>query len=265
VVQEVEKRVNEHFGIFGAETDPDLKHLRREEVVDDLLLELKPVIQQVMKLMRQFLPDADAAQVVGPLNRPFHIERAEIQGEWEISATVDMRNIDSDWLKEKLGYLTQLAQLDTMGLLDKTALLKSGAEAIDYSFADMALQQPEQVATQAEVQDEQRAIDLILGSGQDQPLPQGGNYGLRMQTAQTKLQSLPQNPATLKIIQANPDVMKVIMNRITYFQRQLQQQQNAQIGRMQVGQTFGSPPQAPQTAADPGMQGQPVGGQALGY
>lgn len=265
VVQEVEKRVNEHFGIFGAEVDPDLKHLRREEVVDNVLLELKPVIQQVMKLMRQFLPDADVAQVVGPLNRPFHIERAEIQGEWEISATVDMRNIDSDWLKEKLGYLTQLAQLDTMGLLDKTALLKSGAEAIDYSFADMALQQPEQVATQAEVQDEQRAIDLIIGSGQDQPLPQGGNYALRLQTAQTKLQGLQQNPATLKIIMANPDLMKVIMNRITYFQRQLQQQQNAQIGRMQVGQTFGSPPQAPQAAADMGMQGQPMVGQAMGY
>lgn len=265
VVQEVEKRINEHFGIFGAEVDPDLKKLRREEVVDNTLIELKPVIQQVMKLMKQFLPDADVAQVVGPLNRPFHVTREEIQGEWEISATVDMRNIDAEWLKEKLGYLTQLAQLDTMGLLDKTALLKSGAEAIDYSFADMALQQPEQVATQAEIQDEQRAIDLIIGSGQDQPLPQGGNYGLRLQTAQTKMQSLPQNPATLKIIMANPDIMKVIMNRITFFQRQLQQQQNAQIGRMQVGDTFGSPPQALQPSADMGMQGQPAAGQAMGY
>jgi hypothetical protein len=256
VVQEVEKRINDHFAIFGAEVDPDLKKLRREELVDNVLSEIKPVVQQIMKLMRQYLPDDQVAQVVGPLNRPFHIERAEIQGEWEISATVDMRNIDSDWLKEKLTYLQQLAQMDTMGLLDKTVLLKNGAEAIDYSFADMALQQPEQVATQAEVQDEQRAIDLIIGSGQDQPLPQGGNYGLRLQTAQTKLQGLPQNPATLKIITANPEIMQVIMNRITYFERQLQQQQNAQIGRMQVGETFGSPPQAPQASAGMGVPGQ---------
>ena len=245
VVQEVEKRVNDHFGIFGGEVDPDLKKLRREEIVDDLLLELKPVTQQTMKLMRQLLPDADVARVVGPLNRPFHITRAEIQGEWEISATVDLRNIDPDWLKEKLTFLSQLAQLDTMGVLDKTAMLKTGAEAIDYSFADMAIQNP-QAATQAEVQDEQRAIDLIIGSGQDQPLPKGANYQLRLQTLQAKQQAIQQNPATMKIIQSNPDIVKVLLNRAQFFQRQLQQQQNAQIGRMQVSQTFTK--NAPQTA-----------------
>jgi hypothetical protein len=259
VCQEVEKRVRDHFGIFGSE-DADLMKLRREEFGDDILLELKPIMQQIMKLMKQFLPDADVAQVVGPLQRPFHVERAEIQGEFEISATVDLRNIDSDFLKEKLGYLTQLAQLDTMGLLDKTALIKAGAEAIDYSFADMAIQNP-QAASDAEVQDEQRAVDLIIGSGQDQPLPKSGNFQLRLQTLQAKQQSIMQNPATMKIIQGNPDLIKVLLNRATYYQRQLQQQQNAQIGRMQVGQTFGSPPQAPQAQAqmDQGPAQAPMG------
>ena len=237
IIQEVEKRIRDHFGIFGEDVDPDLKKLRREEFVDDILIELKAPTQQTMKLMRQFLPDDEVAQVVGPLNRPFHISRAEIQGEWEISATVDLRSLDSDFLKEKLGYLSQLAQLDTMGLLDKSALLKSGAEAIDYSFADMAIQNP-QVATQAEVQDEQRAVDLIIGSGQDQPLPQGANYGLRLQTLQAKQQSIMTNPATMQIIQQNPKLIQVLLNRAQYYQRQLQQQQNAQIGRMQVTQTF---------------------------
>jgi hypothetical protein len=252
IIQAVETRIREHFGIFGADIDPDLKKLRQEEYVDDILLELKPVMQQMLKLMRQLLPDADVAAVVGPLNRPFHITRAEIQGEFEISATVDMRNLDPDWLKEKLTFLSQLAQLDTMGLLDKTALLKSGAEAIDYSFAEMAIQDP-QVATQAEAQDEQRAVDLIIGSGQDQPLPQGANYQLRLQTLQQKQQMIQSNPATMRILQANPEIIKVLLNRAQYFQRQIQQQQNAQIGRMQVSQTFSK--QAPQIAAP--MGGQP--------
>ncbi len=247
IVQAVEQRVREHFGIFGNDLDPDLKKLRQEEFVDDTLLELKPVFQQVMKLMRQFLPDAEVAAVVGPLNRPFHITREEIQGEFEISATVDVRNIDNDWLKEKLGYLVQLAQLDTQGRLDKTVLLKAGAEAIDYSFADMAIQD-EQPATDAEVQDEQRAIDLIIGSGQDQPLPKGANYQLRLQTLQAKVQGFQQNPATMKKVQENPDILKVIENRAAFFERQLQQLQNAQIGRMQVSQTFSK--QAPQQVAD---------------
>lgn len=253
VIQEVEKRIKDHFAIFGIE-DVDLMKLRREEFVDDILEEWKPIHQQIMKLMRQFLPDADVAAVVGPLARPFHISREDLQGEFEISGTVDLRNIDSDFLKEKLGYMAQLANLDTMGILDKTVLLKSGAEAVDYSLADMAIQ-TNQAATQSEIEDEQRAADLIIGSGQDQPLPKSGNFQLRLQTLQNKQQSITQNPATMKIIQGNPDIVKVLMNRMQYFQRQLQQQQNAQIGRAQVGTTFpgsSGAPQAPQMS-DPSM------------
>jgi hypothetical protein len=259
VVQEIEKRVRDHFGIFGSE-DPELMKVRREEFVDDVLAELKVPMQQFMKLMKQLLPDDQVAQVVGPLNRPFHVERAEIQGEWEISATVDLRNLDPDFLKEKLGYYQQLAQLDTMGLIDKTALIKSGAEAIDYAFADMAIQNP-QAASQSEVEDEQRAVDLIIGSGQDQPLPKAGNFQLRLQTLQGKQQSIQQNPATMKIIQGNPDIVKVLLNRQKYYERQMQQQQNAQIGRAQVGNTFPGPsgPSAPQMT-DATQPGEGMGG-----
>jgi hypothetical protein len=138
----------------------------------------------------------------------------------------------------------------------------------------MAIQNP-QVASEAEMQDEQRAVDLIIGSGQDQPLPKAGNFQLRLQTLQAKQQSIQQNPATMKIIQGNPDIIKVLLNRAQYYQRQLQQLQNAQIGRMQVGTTFGEPPQAPQVQADMGsmqgpagpMQGVPAGagGGGMGY
>lgn len=260
VIQEVENRVKQHFAIFGIE-DIDLMKLRREEFVDDILAEFKPITQQIMKLMRQLIPDAEAAQVVGQLNRPFHLERSDIQGEFEISGTVDLRPIDNDFLKEKLGYLTQLAQLDTLGILDKTALIKAGAEAIDYSFADMAVQNPQR-ASQAEVQEEQKAIDLIIGSGQDQPLPQGANYQLRMQTLDAKLQGIQQNPATTKILQANPEILKVIVNRRQFFERQLQQQENAQIGRMQVSNTFTK--QAPSPVAGP-VSGEAIAATSGGY
>jgi len=263
LIQAVEQRVREHFGLFGPGLDPQLQKIRQEEVASDFLLELKPMIQQMLKLMRQFLPSDEVAQVVGQLSRPFHISDEQLQMEYDISATVDIRNLDSDWLKEKLGYLQQLAQLDTIGILDKTALLKAGAEAIDYSFADMAIQPNQQAATQAEMQDEARAIDLIIGSGQDQPLPQGANYQLRLQVLQQKQQSISQNPATMQILQQNPSIVKVLMNRALYFQRQLQQQQNAQIGRMQVSQTFSK--QAPDVAAPMNQMGLSMMGQGQPY
>ncbi len=61
---------------------------------------------------------------------------------------------------------------------------------------------------------------------------------LRLQTLQEKMQAAQNNPATQRIMQQNPEIMKVLENRATFFQRQMQQQQNAQIGRMQVSNTF---------------------------
>jgi hypothetical protein len=250
VIQSVEKRVRDHFAIFGADVDPDLKKLRQEEMIGDFITEWKPVCQQVKKLMSQLLPEQDIKGVVG-LSR-FHLTRDQIRHEYDISGTVDLRNIDADWFKEKREAVANLVGLDTMGLTDRAELVHSLAEEISPDFADRIIKNP-QAASQHEVQDEQKAIDLIIGSGQDQPLPEGANYQLRLQTLQAKQQSITQNPATMQIIQQNPKIMQVIMNRAQFFQRQLQQQQNAQIGRMQVSETFSK--QAPQTAAPMGAGG----------
>ena len=69
-----------------ARLDPDIHALPKRSYEDD-------------ELMRQLLPDADVASVVGSLSRPFHISRAELQGEFELSGTVDLRNIDNNFLK----------------------------------------------------------------------------------------------------------------------------------------------------------------------
>lgn len=238
VAQAVDQRVKEHFAIFGLGAEfTDLMKLRREEFVDDMLAELKPVKRQIMQLMRQLLPDDEVAQVVGPLNRPFHIGREEIQQEFEISATVDLRNVDAEWVKEKGTIAAQILALDTTGVTNKAAVVRSLWEGLDYSFADIAVQDTG-AATNAEIQDEQRAIDLIIGSAQDQSLPQGANYQLRLQTLQAKQQDIQNNPGTMRIIQNNPEILKVLLNRATYFQRQLQQQENGMIGKMQVTKTF---------------------------
>jgi hypothetical protein len=247
------QKVDRYFGLFGAEIDPALKQLRQQENGDAILKELKPVFRQVFKLMQQFLPDTTVERVAGPLERPFQVSREEIQGEYEYSATVDMRDLDPEFLKEKLGFFSQLAQLDTVGVLDKVALLRAAAESIDYSLADVAITDTQE-ATNKEIMDENAAIDRIIGSGRDQPLPQGSNYQLRLQVLQSAQQEYQQNPALQKAIQNNPLVMQVLQNRGLFFQRQLQQQQNAQIGRMQVSQTFTK--QAPQGTGPMGLLGE---------
>src|SRR4030095_6681736 len=102
--------------------------------------------------------------------------------------------------------------------------------------------------------------------GRDQPLPQGANYQLRLSTLQNAMQEFQQNPALQRAVQKNPLVVKVLENRATYYQRQMQQLKTAQIRRMQVSKT--SATKAPAATEPMGLLGQPGGEaatQAAGY
>lgn len=253
--------IEEFMGLFGMELDPILKQQRQMELADAVLEEFKPPMRQTFQLDQQLLADAEVVAVVGELQRPgllSQVSRSDIQGGHEITATVDLRELDKDWLKEKGVLVNGVLQMDTEGVVDRTSIIRNLMSAIDYNLADMAIKNPE-AATQAERDDEINKISQIIGSGLDLPLPQSGNFQLRLQTLQQTLQdALQNNPATRKIIQANPDVMKVIQNRAEYYQNQLQQQQNAQIGRSLSTRTFTK--QAPMLADSGG--GVPASGGA---
>lgn len=238
IMQRVQAKIDRYFGLFGPEVDPDKKKLRRGQLGNDLMVDMHPVIFQVLQLDQELLPDAEVALVVGPLSRPFHLSRKDIQGAWQIAGTIDMQTIDQDYLKNALQYGVQLASLDTMGVGDRAYLVRALAEMISPDFADNFIRDT-QPATQAEQQDEERTIDLILASGQDQPFPKGGNYQLRLKTATERVQKAMQtNPVVQRRLRENPEIMQVIQSRIDGFQGQLQQQNNAQIGRDMTMQTF---------------------------
>jgi hypothetical protein len=228
-------RVDRFFPFFNAK-DPQMAQIFSQQLADAVLMEMKPVIAQTWQLMQQYLPDEVVAQVLGPQAQPMNPGRQAIQGQFQITATVDMRQRDPEFLKQLLSGAVQLAGLDTMGVIDRAKLVRIAAESISYELAE-AVQQSEQ-ATQKEQQEEMQAFDLIVGSGQDQPMPMGSNYQLRLQVMERKLQSAQQNPATARILQANPEILKVLQNRAQFMQRQIQQTENAQIGRMQVSNTF---------------------------
>jgi DNA-directed RNA polymerase subunit L len=147
-------------------------------------------------------------------------------------------------------------------VIDMNTVIQNLMGAVDYNLADMAIKDTG-VATQQERDDEINKVSQIIGSGLDMPLPQSGNFQLRLQTLQSTMQdALQNNPATRKQIQQNPDIMKVIQKRAEYYQNQLQQQQNAQIGRSLATRTFTK--QAPQLAAPPGPLMTPAAGPMQG-
>src|SRR5438132_3403632 len=242
----------ERFPLFG-EVDPVLKQLYLQEYANDLLMEFSRPIDQAFQLAQEFLPDDEVTRVVGQLSRPFKLSRQDIQGQFEFTMTVDMRELDKDFRKDKREAIMQLIPLDNQGAVDHTDLIRHFMEGMDLTLADTSIRKPGP-SSEKEIKDEKEAIRGIIGSGADVELPEGVNHQLRLQIGQQYLQQLLQtNPVVQKKIQENQDILKVLQNRMTFHQRQLAQRENAQIGRMQVSETFSG--KAPTPALPPSNEG----------
>jgi len=98
-------------------------------------------------------------------------------------------------------------------------------------------------ATQSQVADEQSALTQMVAGIEPPMQPQPGmNYQLRLQTLQQSIQA---NPELQQMITARPVLSKMVENRIKFLNFQLQQQGNAQIGRVGT-QPVLQGPQGPQ-------------------
>lgn len=248
VIQMVQQRIDRRYGLFGADVDPELKQMRRQEAGQDTLALMGLVLEQTWQLIQQYEAPQEVAEVVGELARPFPVSRDEIQGKHEITATTDMRMLDAEYAQEKLSLIGQAMAFKQEGMLFNMAV-----EAIDPDAAD-ALQQS-QVSPEAqekEQQDERNAIAQAF-AGVESPLPMYGNHQLRLQTLmQNTIQS--PNPMMMQRLQMLPDTQKILQNREQFFRNQIQQYtQNPVIGRALQTATF-QPKAAPQLQAPPGGQ-----------
>jgi hypothetical protein len=121
-------------------------------------------------------------------------------------------------------------------------------QAVDPNMASMLVQDIG-AATAAEQEDEQGAFAKIA-AGTEPPLKEGGqNAQVRLQTLQGIVQS---NPAVQQRYQQDEIFRKMIDARAQAFQFQLQQQQNAVIGRV------GAQPALKQISQQQQMGGQPA-------
>jgi hypothetical protein len=248
VIQMVQQRIDRRYGLFGAEVDPELKQMRRQEAGQDTLALMGLALDMTWQLIQQYEAPQEVAEVVGELARPFPVSREEIQGKHEITATTDMRMLDAEYAQEKLSLIGQAMAFKQEGVLFNMAV-----EAIDPDAAD-ALEQS-QVSPEAQAKEQQDELNAIAQamSGVEPPLPMYANHQLRLQTLMQHTIQSP-NPMMLQRLQLMPDAQKILTNRAQFFQNQIQQyQQNPVIGRALQTSTF-QPKQAPQLTAPPGGQ-----------
>jgi hypothetical protein len=220
--------IDRYFGRMTEAVNPNMAMLHMQELVDSWLIDMKLVMAQVMALSQQYMTPEEVARITGNAQLAFNASPQDIRGRFDITAEFDARLLDNEALGAKLDYLAKvLVPLDSFGVIDRAGLVKYMFQAVDPNLAGLLVQDIG-AATAAEQEDEQGAFAKIA-AGTEPPLKEGGqNAQVRLQTLQQIIQS---NPAVQQRYQQDEIFRKMIDARAQAFQFQLQQQQNAVIGR----------------------------------
>jgi hypothetical protein len=220
--------VDEYFGIPRADMAPQRALLAQQDLVDTWLADMALILGQTFQLCQQYLDDIQFVRVAGGLPTPFRASRQDIQGKYDLRLDFDARTLDSEALKIKMQGLTQLIPLDTEGVIDRAGLVKFLFGSIDPNLAGLLVRDAD-AASQQEMDDEQVQFTKIAAGAEPPLKSEGQNFQLRLQTLQNIIQS---NPAIQQRLQQDQIFAAMLTARMESFSFQLQQQQNAQIGRV---------------------------------
>lgn len=240
----VQTETDDYFGRDN-ETLPNLRaQLARQLRVDKFLGYLSEVMTMALQLCQQYMSDEDLARIANIPGVPRTVR--EIQGKFDLSVTVDVRDMDQEFLFKKGELMLKyLRPLDPQGVLPWDVYLKNFVAGIDPTWADAI--QPEGESRGRIEKDEADNYVRIL-AGVEMPMPEMiDGPQIRLQTLQNLHQPRMQNPQAFGPVSLAAQA--ILENRIKYLQFQAQQAQNAIIGR--VGAT---PTDMNKLAAAPGQQ-----------
>lgn len=227
-----------YFGRPVEGRDPVLASLMRQHAVSVWLDGWRLALTQMFQLMQQYLPDEFFYRVVGSSQgQTLHAKRDEIQGKFSLSLKFDTQRLDPEVMEAKTKAIVSLVEtLDNNGITDHSKLLAVLLSWVDPDIGDTVLR-PVEAATQQEAEDEQNVFaKLWAGIGVD--VKPGQAYALRLKVLQDALNAkdpktgAPINPSAQARYQQDPAFKQLVDTRVQQLQFQLEQRQNAVIGKL---------------------------------
>lgn len=199
-----------------------------QHLVDRFLHAIGKVDAAMLKLDQQLLPEVFYYRVEGSLDvRPLRATREEIQGSFDVQVGYNVELLDPNTRKERLGLIEQWLNMDVNGIVDRDEAMRASAEMIDPNLGRRLLKRAED-ASQHEIEDE-KMVFAQMSSGVPVDVKPGQAYGLRLDVLNQILQNSP--PAQKRYMQ-DEDFRAIVDGRMQQLGHQLEQRQNAQIGRL---------------------------------
>jgi hypothetical protein len=241
LIQTIEKEMAYEFGLISELVPPSRTMSLQQKETSSFLRMWEEAFQQVFALIRQYMPPEQWARVTGS-QKPAD-DKSEIDGQFDLILSFDVRELDVDHMKEKIAALTQVVlPVDAGGIIDRTKLVQLLLRAIDPSLLNELVSDPV-AASEAIYKGVQNDI-AIMALG-DEPLYNQGTdptASRQLEYAQRIVFGGPMgggNPKYQQQYQQDPQFKDLFDNWVKNRMQSVKQNENRTIGRTGVAQIQG--------------------------
>ena len=227
---------------MGLDMENPLSTSRQQYFVNKFLMHVQDVLKLVYKCYQRFGPDQVFFRVTG-VSDPQKFNKGNPDEDFDINISFDVLSNDPENLEKQLQQFASLLQFDRNGRIDMDLFLEAMAASVNPGLADAVLRPAEQAQQQ-----------VVKGVTDDlSKIYAGIEVGARPNGAQVAMQTIQQyvqQPDVMQRLQ-NDEAFKARLEKyVQQYQFQLQQAQNAQIGKI------GTAPAAMGNVGTQGMQTQ---------
>jgi hypothetical protein len=226
LMDHIQLRTDRYFGRPNAAIPPVETQLRQQAYVHRWLRHMSSVIGRVWDLTQVFDTDDRFALVTGT-NMPLPRDPKK----YNFTLHFDVRELDNEFVQKKLQAISQFVlPEDTMGIVDRTKLIRKKLQVIDPTLADeLVIEQAE--ASQQMFDDMNNQVALMSLGNQPKFVENDPSAGIKMQFIQQIIQN---NPKYQQQMQQDEQFAQLVQTFAQNLQMSVTQQQNAQIGRIGV-------------------------------
>lgn len=224
----VRREVSEYFGVsMGKETDPALVQACMQDRVDRFLWSLSDVCKMTLQLCQENMTDEQIQRVMGA-KMDIPRGRKEIQGQFDLFLSFDVRDLDMEMFTKKCELMLKYARpMDVRNTVPWDKMVTRILQAVDPNWADEVIA-PESADAREIADQKGNLAKIFTGIRPDRP-ERGLNFPLRMTVTEEELNARRDNPEAYPKLSAASAAL--LQEELDWLKFQSQQMDNAAIGR----------------------------------
>lgn len=210
--------------LVGLDEGSQLSTIRQQFLVDKFLSHTAEVLRMAFKCFQRFGPDEVFFKVTGAPD-PQTFDKGDPDENFDIIINFDVLNTDPDNVEKKLSQFAALQSFNVNNRMNLDDYLDIAAQAIDPIMADAVLQ-PVEDAQQQVVKDVTDDLTKIFSGIEVPARPSGAQIAMQV------IQEYTQQPDIAQRAQSDQSFAERLQKYVGQYTFQMQQAQNAQIGRV---------------------------------